>query len=119
MDSSYDSSSAKTLYRGTQVVWYLLYLIEVLLLFRFFLKFTEANPGAGFTNFIYDYSQPLVSPFLNVFRISSSDNRVLEWPTLLAMLFYWMVAYAIIKLIMMGKPVSNEEAREKLDDQDR
>jgi hypothetical protein len=119
MNPSYDSSSAKPLYRGTQIVWYLLYLIEVLLAFRFFLRLTEANPGAGFTSFIYDYSYPLVSPFLNVFRISTSDNRVFEWPTLLAMLVYWIIAYAIIRLILMGQPVTNEEAKERLDDQNR
>lgn len=119
MNPSYDSSSAKPLYRGTQIVWYLLYLIEVLLAFRFFLKLMGANASAGFTRFVYDYSYPLVSPFLNVFSISSSQGKIFEWPTLLAMFVYWMIAYALIKLIMMGQPVTNEEAKEKLDRQDK
>jgi hypothetical protein len=119
MNSSYDSSSAKPLYRGTQVVWYLLYLIEVLLVFRFFLKLTEANSIAGFTRFVYDYSHPLVSPFLNVFGISSSEGRIFEWPTLLAMFVYWIIAYALIKLILMGQPVTNQEAKDRLENQDK
>lgn len=117
MNSYYNSSSAKPLYWSTQVVWYLLYLVEVLLIFRFFLRFTEANPNAEFTNFIYSYSYPLVSPFLNVFHIGSYNGNIFEWPTILAMIVYWIIAYAIIKLIMIGQPITNEEAKEKLDDQ--
>ena len=119
MDPSNNSSSVKPLYRGTQVVWYLLYLIEVLLAFRFLMKLMGANAKAGFTNFVYDFSHPLVSPFLNVFSVSSSENKIFEWPTLLAIFVYWVIAYTIIKLIMMGQPVTTEEAKEKLDQQDK
>lgn len=119
MDTRYGPSSSKPLYRGTQIVWYLLYLIEVLLAFRFLLKLTQANSAAGFTRFVYDYSHPLVAPFLNVFGVSLTDGAVLEWPTLLAMFVYWLIAYAIIKLIMVGQPMTDEEAKEKLDRQDR
>ncbi|TSD01061.1 MAG: hypothetical protein Athens071425_508, partial [Parcubacteria group bacterium Athens0714_25] len=52
MDSS-TSSSTKPLYRGTQIVWYLLGLLEILLAFRFILKLLGANMEAGFTSFIY------------------------------------------------------------------
>lgn len=119
MYSSNDSSSAKPLYKGTQVVWYLLYLVEVLLAFRFFLKLMGANSSAGFTRFVYDFSHPLVSPFLNVFGISSSEGKIFEWPTLLAIFVYWVIAYTVIKLIMMGQPVTTQEAKEKLDQQDK
>ena len=39
----------KPLFRVTQVIWYLLGLIETLLLLRFFLKLFDANAGAGFS----------------------------------------------------------------------
>lgn len=78
-----------------------------------------ANPNAGFTSFIYGYSYPLISPFLNVFGMSSSDSRAFEWPTLLAIFVYWVISYVIIKLILMWQPVTNEEAKEKLDNQDQ
>ena len=38
MDSSFNSPSTKQLYRGTQIVWYILGLVEVLLAFRFVFK---------------------------------------------------------------------------------
>ena len=40
---SYNSPSTKPLYRGTQIIWYLLGLLEALLAFRFVLKLLAAN----------------------------------------------------------------------------
>ncbi len=106
------------LYRGTQIAWYLFYVVEVLLLFRFVLKLLAANPGAGFTDFIYTISHPFVAPFLLVFRTSAVGGSVFEWSTLLAMLVYWILVWGIIRLIVMGKPVSQTEAAVKLERQD-
>ena len=77
MDSSYNSPTTKPLYRGTQVVWYILGLIEVLLAFRFGLKLLAANPSAGFSSFIYIVSYPFAGPFLNVFHASQVQQGVL------------------------------------------
>jgi hypothetical protein len=93
MDSSV-APSTKPLYRGTQIVWYVLGIVETLLLFRFILKFLAANPAAGFTEFIY------------------------EWSTILAMMAYWVLAIAIIKLFLIGKSVSTPEAAVKLEEQE-
>ena len=48
---SYNSPTTKPLFKGTQVVWYVLSVIEVILAFRFMLKLLGANPEAGFTKF--------------------------------------------------------------------
>ncbi len=119
MDSSYTSSTTKPLYRGTQVVWYILGLIEVLLAFRFILKLLAANPNAGFSNFIYSVSFPFATPFLNVFRVTRVEGNVFEWTTLLAMLVYWLVAWGIIRLFFMSKTVSTPEAAAKLDNENQ
>ncbi|MFA5714284.1 MAG: YggT family protein [Candidatus Paceibacterota bacterium] len=112
--NSYNSSSTKPLYRGTQVVWYLLSFVEVILVLRFALKLFGANPGAGFVSFIYAITTILVAPFLSVFRITQVMGSVFEWTTLLAMLIYWLVALAIIKLLLISKTVSTPEAADKL-----
>lgn len=117
--NSYNSSTTKPLYRGTQIVWYIVGLLEALLAFRFVLKLLGANSAAGFTSFIYGITQPFASPFLNVFRITKVEGSVFEWTTLLAMLVYWLVALAIIKLFLMGKTVSTPEAAVKLDNQEK
>lgn len=116
--NSYNSPSTKPLYRGTQVVWYILGVIEILLAFRIVLKMLGANPGAGFTSFIYGITYPFTAPFLSVFRVSQVAGSVFEWTTLLAMFVYWVLAVGIIKLFLMGKTVSTPEAAVKLNNQE-
>ncbi len=117
MDSS-NSPSTKPLYRGTQIVWYILGFIEILLAFRFVLKFLAANPDAGFSSFIYNVTYVFAAPFLSVFRITQIAGSVLEWTTILAMFVYWVIAYGIVKLLLIGKTVSTPEAAVKLNDQE-
>lgn len=118
MDSS-NSPTTKPLFRGTQIVWYVLGILEALLAFRFALKLLAANPGAGFTSFIYGASSPFASPFLSVFRMTRVEGSIFEWTTLLAMLVYWLIAWGIIRLFLMSKTVSTPEAAVKLDDQEK
>ncbi len=119
MDSSYTSSTTKPLFRGTQIVWYVLGILEALLMFRFVLKLLGANPNAGFSNFIYDVTYVFAAPFLNVFRITRVEGSILEWTTLLAMLVYYLIAIAIIRLFFMSKTVSTPEAAAKLENQEK
>ena len=113
--NSYNSPTTKPLYRGTQIVWYILGLLEVLLAFRFVLKLLAANPHAGFSSFIYTVSYPFATPFLNVFHATNVEGGVFEWTTLLAMFVYWLVAWGIVKLFFMSKTISTTEAATKLD----
>lgn len=118
MNSS-NSPTTKPLYRGTQIVWYILGIMEVLLAFRFILKLLGANASAGFTSFIYGVTYIFSAPFLTVFRITKVEGSVFEWTTLLAMLVYWIVAFGIIKLLLIGKTVSTHEAAGKLNSQEK
>lgn len=117
MDSSH-SPSTTPLYRGTQIVWYVLGLIEVLLAFRFVLKLLGANTGAWFTDAVYSASYIFAAPFLNVFRVTQVSGSVFEWTTILAMFVYLVAALGIVKLLLMGKTVSTPEAAAKLDSQE-
>ncbi len=118
MNSSYTSSSTKPLYRGTQIIWYILSIIEVLLAFRFALKLLGANPDAGFTSFIYEITYLFASPFLSVFGKTYIQGSVFEWTTLLAMFVYWMIAVGVVNMFLMSRTVSTPEAAEKLSNQD-
>jgi len=115
---SYNSPTTKPLYRGTQIVWYVLGFIEVLLMFRFVLKLLAANSGAGFTKLIYGVTHIFAAPFISVFRMTYVEGSVFEWTTLLAMLVYFIIAWGIIKIFLMSKTVSTPEAAVKLDNQE-
>lgn len=119
MGSSFTSGSTKPLYRGTQIVWFILGVIEVLLAFRLLLKLLIANPGAGFTSFIYSITYLFVTPFLSVFGKTEVLGSIFEWTTLLAMFVYWVLALGLIKLLLIGKSVSTPEAAVKLNAQEK
>ncbi|HXK39684.1 MAG TPA: YggT family protein [Candidatus Paceibacterota bacterium] len=115
---SHTTPAVKPLYRGTQIVWYVFSVVEALLLLRFFLKLIGANAGAGFTQFIYSVTYPLVAPFLFVVGSPAVNGNVFEWTTLLALFVYWLLAWGIVRLLAMGRPVSTTEAQVKLTEQD-
>lgn len=115
---SYNSPSTKPLLKGTQIVWYLLSILEVVLAFDFVLKLMGANPTAGFTSLVYNIAWPFTAPFLAVFPQTTVEGSVFEWTILLAMLVYWMIAWAIVRLFLMSKTVSRPEAAAKLEEQE-
>lgn len=115
----------KPLYRGTQYVWYALYVIETLLGLRFALRLLGANAGAPFADLVYGLSGIFLDPFRYILPASVIDRgaglatSVVEWSTLLAMLVYWLLAIGIVKLIVMNRPVSEAEAHTRLIRRDR
>lgn len=113
--NSHNSPTTKPLLKGTQIVWYLLSILETLLIFRLMLKLMAANPQAGFTNFIYNITWPFTAPFLAVFPKTTLDSNIFEWTTILAMLVYWLIAIAIVRLFLMSKTLSTSEAANKLE----
>jgi hypothetical protein len=118
MKSSYNSSTTKPLFRGTQVVWLIVSLLQILLAFRFVLKMMGANPEAGFTNLIYAVTWPFTAPFFAVFSKTTVQGSIFEWTTLLAMFVYWLIAAGIVHLLRMSKTVSTPEAAQKLDEKE-
>ena len=119
MNSSYSSPTTKTIYKGSQVVWYILGVIQLLLAFRFVFRLMGANPEAGFTNFIYSITRPLTAPFSAVFPSAPIEANFLEWSTLLAMLVYWIIALGVVKLFFLSRSVSTPEAARKLEEEEK
>ncbi|MEK7183009.1 MAG: YggT family protein [Patescibacteria group bacterium] len=109
----------KSLYRGTQAIWYIVTFLEVLLAFRLVMRLLAANPAADFTDVIYTITSPLVAPFVAVFSPTYlASGSVFEWTTLLAMFVYFLIGAGLARLLAMGRPVSSYEAREHLVEQD-
>lgn len=115
MNTSYNSASTQPLFRASQIVWYVLMLLEVILGFRLFLKLFGANPLADFTSIVYGISMPFVLPFMAVFPSTKVSGSIFEWTTVLAMAVYWFIAVGIIRFLVMSKTVSTPEAASKLE----
>ncbi len=98
--------SAKTT-KVYHYVYYVLTVIEILLGFRFFLKLFAANPVSAFARFVYGLTYVLMLPFAGLFpRAETADGQVhsvLEPSTLVAMVFYFILAWAVAKYIVISR----------------
>jgi hypothetical protein len=88
---------------ATNVVWFIVGIIEVALLFRFMLKLFGANPNSGFVDFIYTVTGVLTMPFDNIFGVSrttsGSVHSVFEPSILVAAAVYALIGWGIVKLL--------------------
>lgn len=99
----------KTIFRFNQVIWYILGLIEVLLIFRVALKALGANPLVGFTSLIYTITEPLVAPFQGILGVSASGGAVIEWSTLVAAIVYICIAWGLVYLLDLIYPITPKD----------
>ena len=105
----------KVIFRAYQVIWYILAVIEVILAFRMTLQVVGANPFSPFTSLVYSLSGPLAYPFSGILRTSVYGSSTFEWSTIIAAIVYALLAYAVVYLIQLIKPVSPDEVAENVD----
>ena len=103
-------NTKKNIFRSWQVIWYILAVIEVIIGLRVTLKAIGANPFSGFVNLIYSISDLLVLPFAGIIKPTTSGNSVIEWSTIFAAVIYALIAWGIVSLIHMARPITPEEA---------
>jgi uncharacterized membrane protein len=96
----------KIIFRFNQVIWFILGLIEVLLVFRFILRLLGANQFVGFTSLIYSITTPLAAPFSGILGMTISGNSVIEWSTIIAAVVYLIVAWGLAYLLDLIYPIT-------------
>jgi hypothetical protein len=99
----------KGIFRFSQIIWYVLGVVEVLLAFRFVFKVLGANPGTGFTNFIYSVTGTMVLPFRGIFPTPATGGSVLEWSTVIAGFVYLCLAWGIVYFLDLVYPITPED----------
>jgi YggT family protein len=87
------------MYFSTQVLWLLFGLLEGALGLRFIFKLIGANPQNAFASFLYSLTDIFLVPFADLTRTFAADGMVLEFSTLIAMLLYALVGWAIERVI--------------------
>jgi YggT family protein len=100
-------------YRVTQLVYWIFGLVEGLIAIRFVLKALGANPSAGFAEFIYGISYPLVLPFVGLFGNWQAQGSILEVHSVVALIVYALLAWLLGRLvwILVGEHRSAVETR--------
>ncbi len=91
--------------RLQQLVYWVFGLIEGLIVIRLVLKALGANPAAGFSQFIYGITAPLVAPFIGLFSNPAYQGSLLELGSIVGLIVYALVAWLIARLvwILMGE----------------
>ncbi len=85
--------------RVNQIVWFIAGVIIAIIAIRFILFLLGANRGSGFFQFIYALSQPFVLPFLGLFQEPAYGGSVFESASVVAVIVYALVAYAVARLV--------------------
>ena len=99
----------KTIFRFNQIIWYILGLVEVLLIFRVILKALGANSFVGFTSLIYSLTAPLAAPFSGIFGVFTAGNSIIEWSTIIAGIVYLCVAWGLVYLLNIVYPITPKD----------
>jgi len=95
----------KNIFRLREAIWSLLYLIEVLLLFRFILVFMRASLNSGLVQFIFIISQQFVQPFQYIISFFNLEVFPFSLPIILAMLVYFVITKSILLFLSIIHPI--------------
>lgn len=87
-----------------RIVWFIVGVVSAIIALRFILLLLGANQGAGFTDFIYTLSAPLVAPFVGIFGEPVYGTSVVEISSVLAIVVYLLIGWGIAKLFTLGRP---------------
>jgi hypothetical protein len=88
-------------FKATQVVWLLLTIFEALLALRFVLKLIGANPASPFAAVLYGFTDLFLFPFAGLIGTPAAGGMVMEISTLIAMLVYGLIAWAVERTIFV------------------
>jgi len=86
-----------------RLVYFLLGILEVLLIFRLIFKLAGASHGSFFVDAIYSLTGIFVAPFSGIFPQATttglSTTAILEPSTMIAIIVYAVIAWGIVALV--------------------
>ena len=92
---------------ATNIIWFIVGGLAVLLAFRFVLKLLGANPSSGFVDFVYNITGVLTGPFDNIFGVTTTATdtirSVFEPSILVAAAVYALIGWGLVKLLNVNR----------------
>jgi len=86
-------------FKATQLVWLVFGILEVMILLRIALKVLGANAASPIATFIYGFTDLFLLPFKGLTATPAAGGMVLEISSLIAVVIYALIAYALAKII--------------------
>ncbi len=88
-------------FKLTQMIWWVLGLLETMLGLRFLFKLIGANPNNPFATFLYGFSDFIVRPFATLTGAPSAGKMVFEISTLITMIVYAVIGWGLERLFYL------------------
>ena len=85
-------------------VFFVLWAVSAVLLLRILFFLLGANPAAPFINWLYNFSDIFVAPFVGIFETPVRGNNVIDLASIVAIFIYFIAAISIVKLINITNP---------------
>jgi uncharacterized membrane protein len=92
------AEAARSSYQVSAFIWLMFGILISLIGLRVFLKLIGANPGSLFAQFVYSLTEVFLWPFHGLTGSPSVNGMVLEISSIIAMIVYAIIAWAIAKL---------------------
>jgi hypothetical protein len=86
-------------FKATQLIWLLLSLLEAVLGLRVIFKLIGVNGANPFATLLYGFTHIFVAPFASLTGAPSADGMVLEISTIIAMIVYLLIAWALERIV--------------------
>jgi len=80
------------------ITYFVLGVLEAILLLRLLFRILGASEVSGFVMFLYNLSHIFVAPFNGIFNDQTLGRSVFETSTLIAMIVYALLAWGIVSL---------------------
>jgi len=97
-------------FQANYIVYYILGIIESLLILRLVFKALGANAESGFVSFIYSTSGFFITPFTSIFPVATGQGvttvSILEPAVIVAIIVYALIAWgvsALVKALIVGR----------------
>ncbi len=91
----------QTLYQISALIGFFFGILEGLIGIRILLRLIGANPQNPFASLVYNFTALFLAPFNGLVPTPAAGPLVLEVSSLIAILVYALVAWAIIRLIWL------------------
>lgn len=89
-------------FKATQLVWLLFGILEALIALRVLFKLIGINAANPFATFVYGITEIFVAPFASLIGAPAAGNMVLEISSIIAMIVYLLVGWAIERIIYVA-----------------
>ena len=86
-------------FKATQIIWLLLGILEAAIALRVIFKLIAVNASNSFATLLFNVTDIFVAPFQSLTGAPTSGGMVLEISSLIAMFVYFLIAWAIVKVV--------------------